>query len=114
MGKVEPLTIIEDPAAWLARDYPDPAAYAYHLSPADLAELDAAVASASAAVAGGKEVQVCGSGAVQREKGILRRYAGTLKHGCGTSVACLVTQRGSCADMRVPSNMAAELVWHAW
>ena len=58
MGKVEPLTIIDDPSAWLARDFPDPAAYAYHLSPADLAELDAAVASASAAVAGGKEVQV--------------------------------------------------------
>ncbi len=58
MGKVEPLTIIDDPSAWLARDYPDPAAYAYHLTPADLAELDAAVASASAAVAAGKEVQV--------------------------------------------------------
>ena len=58
MGKVEPLTIIDDPSAWLARDYPDPAAHAYHLSPADIAELDAAVASSSAAVAAGKEVQV--------------------------------------------------------
>ncbi len=58
MGKVEPLTIIDDPSAWLARDYPDPAAYAYHLTPPDLTELDAAVASASAAVAAGKEVQV--------------------------------------------------------
>ena len=58
MGKVEPLTIIDDPSAWLARDYPDPAAHAYHLTPANLAELDAAVASASAAVAAGMEVQV--------------------------------------------------------
>ena len=58
MGKVEPLTTIDDPSAWLAHDYPDPAAHAYHLSAADVAELDAAVATATAAVAEGKEVQV--------------------------------------------------------
>ena len=58
MGKVEPLTIIDDPSAWLSRDYPEPAAEAYHLTADDIAELDAAVATASAAVAAGKEVQV--------------------------------------------------------
>lgn len=56
MGQVQPLTIIDDPSAWrLARDYPDPAKLAYVLNSADIAELDAAVATA---VASGKEVQV--------------------------------------------------------
>ena len=54
-GKVEPLTIIDDPSAWLASDYPDPANLAYVLTPEDIIELDAAVASA---IASGKEVQV--------------------------------------------------------
>ena len=58
MGNIEPLTIIDDPSAWLARSYPDPAAEAYHLTTDDIAELDAAVATASAAVAAGQEVQV--------------------------------------------------------
>ncbi len=58
MGKVEPITVIDDPSAWLSRDYPEPAAEAYHLTADDIAELDAAVAFASAAVAAGKEVQV--------------------------------------------------------
>lgn len=55
MGKAEPLTIIDDPSAWLASDFPDPAKLAYVLTPEDISELDAAVATA---VASGKEVQV--------------------------------------------------------
>ena len=85
MGKVEPLTIIDDPSAWLARDYPDPAAYAYQLSPADIAELDAAVATASAAVAAGKEVQV-------------RRLA------CSRTVACNAMLRSTVLRGRISSH----------
>ena len=54
-GKVQPLTIIDDPSAWRAGDYPDPAKLAYVLTPDDVAELDEAVA---AAINSGKEVQV--------------------------------------------------------
>ena len=54
-GDVQPLTIIDDPSAWLASDYPDPAKLAYVLTAEDVTELDAAVA---AAMASGKEVQV--------------------------------------------------------
>lgn len=54
-GRVVPFTIIDDPAAWTAADYPDLEQHIQHLSPDDVAELDAAVATA---VASGKEVQV--------------------------------------------------------
>lgn len=56
-GHVQPLTIIDDPSAWLASDYPDPAKLAYVLTVEDITELDAAVA---AAIASGREVQVGG------------------------------------------------------
>ena len=56
-GEVHPLTIIDDPSAWIASDYPDPAELAYLLTDEDINELDAAVA---AAIASRKEVQVGG------------------------------------------------------
>lgn len=44
MGSVVPFTVVEGPEAWVAADYSDPASYTYTLTPADIAELDAAVA----------------------------------------------------------------------
>ena len=55
-GSIKPLTVVDDSSAWLASDYPNPAAHAYVLTPDDIVELDAAVATAAAS---GKEVQVC-------------------------------------------------------
>ena len=52
---MQPLTIIDDPSAWLASDYPDPAKLAYVLTAEDITELDAGIA---AVIASGKEIQV--------------------------------------------------------
>lgn len=54
-GSVEPLTIIDDPAAWTAKDFPDLERLVYTFTPEDIAELDAAVRAATLT---GKEIQV--------------------------------------------------------
>ncbi|CAL8468861.1 g8402 [Coccomyxa elongata] len=46
MGNVVPFTVVEGPEAWTAADYTNQDSYIYHFSPADLAELEAAVAAA--------------------------------------------------------------------
>lgn len=54
-GKVEPLTIIDDPAGWTANDYPNLDEHIYRLTEADVEELDAAVQKAEATE---QEIQV--------------------------------------------------------
>lgn len=54
-SKVEPFTIIDDPAAWTASDYPDLEQHVQHLTYDDIVELDVAVATS---ISSGKEVQV--------------------------------------------------------
>lgn len=41
-----PFTMVEGPEAWTAADYANQDDYIYHFSPADLAELEGAVAAA--------------------------------------------------------------------
>jgi hypothetical protein len=52
---VVPYTLIEGPDAWTAADYPVLEDHMLHLSPAHVAELDAAV---EAVLASGKRLQV--------------------------------------------------------
>ncbi len=50
-----PFTLVEGPEAWTAADYTNQDSYIYRFSPADLAELEAAVA---AALQQGRELKV--------------------------------------------------------
>ena len=66
---MQPLTIIDDPSAWLASDYPDPAKLAYVLTAEDITELDAGIA---AVIASGKEIQVYWTLSVEHSPRILQ------------------------------------------
>ena len=45
-GSIRPFTTVQDPSAWKAADWKKNQDWVYRLTPADIAELDSAVASA--------------------------------------------------------------------
>ena len=61
MGQVKPFTVIEDPSAWKAADLRlRPQEWTYHVTPQDVADLDAALAGVYAkGIQDADQVHVC-------------------------------------------------------
>jgi hypothetical protein len=69
-GRVEPFTIVDDPSAWLVKDYQGREdAYIYTFTPEDIQELDAAIARVEQ---GGLRIEVQRTAATASSPSMLR------------------------------------------